>query len=143
MYIDEYAHWKGNYTMATDELIVEHTNDGVNIDLGSGKILNLKYPTVTLYPTGTILQVINIPPDMLISMEGDIIGRSFTDLSMERVAIVDWTVYSDNADVERWTVLSWVIARKGSPDEERYLAEGMAIMENTQRILEELLNVKN
>jgi hypothetical protein len=52
-------------------------------------------------------------------------------------------VYSDDWDHEQWTVLSWVIARKDSNDEKRYIEDGIDIMENTKRILEESLNVNS
>jgi hypothetical protein len=82
-----------------------------------------------------------MPPDQLKSLEGEIIGRSFTDLTLDRVAIVDWTVYSDDWDNEQWTVLSWVIAQKGSYDEKRLIEDNIIIMESTKRILEENIDV--
>jgi hypothetical protein len=143
MYMDEFAKWKYSDTMATHELIVEHHSDGIKIDLGDGEILSLDFPKITININGQDVSKIDCPPDLLKLFEGEIIGRSLTDLSLDRVAIVDWTVYSDNADEEQWTVLSWVIVHRHSTDYTKYYDEGIVIMANTQRLLEDSLNVNN
>jgi hypothetical protein len=126
--------------MPTHELIVKHNSGGVEIDLGDDEILSIDFPRIIISNESHNR---DFPPDRLMSLEGEIIGRSFHDLTLDRVAIIDWTVYSDDWDHEQWTVLSWVIARKDSNDEKRYIKDGIDIMENTKRILEESLNVRN
>jgi hypothetical protein len=123
--------------MATDELLVQHNRDSVEINLGDGEILTLSLPIITINNINNQeLKTIPFPPEILIPMEGELIGRSFSDLSLGRVAVVDWTVYSDNWDNEQWTVLSWVIVQKGGLDETKYIQENIDLIENIQRMIE-------
>jgi hypothetical protein len=142
MSIAEYTALYEKHNIATHELMVQHNTDSVAIHLGDGEILTLPLPTLIVNMGSQELRKVAFPPDMIKSLEGEPIGKSFTDLTLDRVAIVDWTVYSDNEDNEQWTVLSWVIAQKGSSDEKKHIQANIELMENVQRLLENNLNVE-
>ena len=122
-----------------DIISTNYEKNIIDLDIGNGEIVCLNVPTLTINDNNTTT---TCPPNIFKQLEGEIIGKSFTYLTRDRVVIIDWTVFNDDWDEEQWSVLSWVVVIENSIEHLTAIKENVAIMVYSESIINGNTSVK-